>query len=51
MNKKELYAAARTEVLVLRLEGVIAASITSTGEGFLFDNSVGAEGFTIDGDE
>lgn len=33
MSKKELYAAPETEVLELRLEGVIATSPGGTGEG------------------
>ena len=32
MRQKELYAAPETEVLELRLEGVIALSNTSSGE-------------------
>ena len=35
MKKKELYAAPETEVLELRLEGVIAVSGDGNGEGFL----------------
>ena len=36
MNKKELYLVPETEVLELRLEGVIAAS--GDGEGFGIDD-------------
>ena len=33
MKKKELYAAPETEVLELRLEGVIATSVDEYGNG------------------
>ena len=33
MNKKQLYAAPATEVLELRLEGVIATSVEGMGWG------------------
>lgn len=35
MKKKELYSAPETEVLELRLEGVIAASEVESGDGML----------------
>ena len=41
MKKKELYAAPETEVLELRLEGVIAASGDGGTEGLGEDTEIG----------
>ena len=44
MKKKELYAAPETEVLELRLEGVIAISGTGTINGLTEDDGEGGAG-------
>ena len=41
MIKKELYAAPATEMLELRLEGVIATSITRQSENDIYEGNAG----------
>ena len=46
MIKKENYAAPATEVLELRLEGVIATSITRQSENDIYEGNAG--GYDVD---